>query len=181
MVNPIITKGFGPNQMIITQGYGLWEKIKEVVEEIVRGIPVEWRHKKFEITVLGDVVFPEEKTLILLGDLVIKLQKIIGIRGKLDQTELMMWLLSEEDEKPLSEDLTDREKMLAMKEKLLKELKEDAQKKKKMEAAISIAQKIKEISVLIDQLEKARTEKDAKKIGEIADRLEEIINDEEEA
>jgi len=58
--------------------------------------------------------------------------------------------------------------------------KKEEPQNQKVDATTSIAQKIKEIASLMDQLEKARTKKDAKKIGEITNRLEEIIQEPEE-
>ena len=79
----IITKGLGTGGLI-TQGYGVWEVIKKIIEWVSRVIPIKRIPFEFRIPVIGDKVIPFKEE--------------IRVSGKKDFFELLWLLLEDEDE-----------------------------------------------------------------------------------
>lgn len=150
----IITKGYGAHNLIITRGYGLWERIKEIVREIITRV---WPKKrvpfKTTIKVAGDVSFPLKEEVPVLGDLIEEFRKLVPVKGKQDLSEIMKIILEDEDEEV------------------------DSKKEKKLS---DLASKIRQIDSLMKELAEAEKKKDRKRIEDITKRFEEIIKDDEE-
>ena len=150
----IITKGYGAHNLIITMGYGLWERIKEIVREIITRV---WPKKrvpfKTSIKVTGDVSFPLKKEVPVLGDLIEEFRRLVPVKGKKDLSEIMEIILEDEDEE------------------------EDTEKQKKLAA---LGPKVFAVHKLMEELAKAEKDKDAKKMAEVTKKMEEAIKDDEE-
>jgi len=149
----IITKGYGAHNLIITMGYGLWERIKEIVREIITRV---WPKKrvpfKTSIKVTGDVSFPLKKEVPVLGDLIKEFRRLVPIKGKKDLSDIMKIILEDEDEEV------------------------DGKKEEKLSG---LASKIRQIDSLMEELAEAEKKKDRKRVEEITKRFEEIIKDDQ--
>ncbi len=80
----IVTRGYGSKNLIISKGYGLWEKVKKkAIEVISRTIPKRRKRVQFYFPVYGDVVH--------------RFEMEVPIRGEKDFRK-MLWLLREDED-----------------------------------------------------------------------------------
>jgi len=81
----IITEGYGSQNLIITAGYGLWRRIIEEIERVIRSairfIPIGRKRFRAKISVYGDLSTPYHITRPVTGDFLLGTKISIFARG----------------------------------------------------------------------------------------------------